>query len=101
MNELLKDFLNDYYNGSLKEMNDDKYFQDKISEFADNQVPIYNYDVNSMYEDCGVSIDDVISEGMIEAMESESDIIKAKQAALYMSYERDLYLAIEDQEEEE
>jgi len=98
MNELLKDFLNDYYNGSLKEMKDDKYFQDNVCEFANNQVPIYNCTIDEEYKECSITIDDVIEEGLMESMKSEFDIIKAKQVALYMSYEQEIYNAIQEEE---
>ena len=62
--------------------------KDIIFEYADSRCPIYYSDIDSQYKDCSYSIDNVISEGLIESMKNESDISKCKQIAIFMEIEQ-------------
>ena len=106
LNVDIPDFINDYSNqidsigvsdtGDIKNIIEFSYFQDSVSEYADSNTPIYYSDIDAQYETCGFTIDDVVSEGLVEPMESEGDISKAKQVALYMQIEQDTYKEIQD-----
>jgi len=90
--DLSSDFDLNEIEDIIDSINDDG----RVNEYADSNTPIYYSDIDSKYERCEYTIDDVIDEGMVSPMESESDIFKAKQVALYMALERDAYSDIED-----
>jgi len=69
---------------------------DYISEYADSNTPIHYTDIDKQYDKCSVTIDDCIDEGLIQPMENEGDISRAKQCALYMEIERETYIEVED-----
>jgi len=63
-----------------------QYWQDDISELADELVPIYNNEVVSEWAEAGYP--DVDDPGMIEGV---TDVIKIMQTALYEVYSGQLY----------
>lgn len=92
VSEYFHRFLNDYkimidddsYDSIVTELKDlDR--EGKLSYFCDSMYPAYFTNIDREYDRCNVSIDDVIEEGLIEAMYSESDVIYAKVTAIYMS----------------
>jgi len=94
--ELSKNFDLDEINQEIDNIN----YNGRLDEYADSNTPIYYSDIDASYDkqtasNRGYSIDDAISEGFFEAMESEGDISRAKQVALYMQIEQDAMQEIE------
>lgn len=82
--------LSDYW-ASVAEMLEDNYYQDKISECADSNVDIYNYDLKKW---AGTPEGQEYTERAIDEFGWDgvgSELIKAYQMGQFMQNEEQLY----------
>jgi len=100
--EYAKEELQNYYSTTeeLKEAIKNDTIQDSISEIADNNVDVYNYDLLQWFPDNYDKVEDAIDEYGFPETDGRPDIMQAIRQGQYKENEEALFQALEDIREE-
>jgi len=100
--EEAKEELKNFYTTTeeLKEAIKNDEIQDAISEIADNNIDVYNYDLLDWFKDNYIKVEDAIEEYGFPETDGKPDMLQAIRQGQYLENEEVLYEALEEIKEE-
>ena len=100
--EEAKEELKNFYatTEELKEAIKNDTIQDAISEIADNNIDVYNYDLLDWFKDNYIKVEDAIEEYGFPETDGKPDMLQAIRQGQYLENEEVLYEALKDIKEE-
>jgi len=100
--EEAKEELQNYYatTEELKEAIKNDEIQDAISEIADNNIDVYNYDLLQWFPDNYDKVEEAIEEYGFPETDGKPDMLQAIRQGQYLENEEVLYEALEEIKEE-
>jgi len=96
--EKAKEELQNYYTTTeeLEEAIKSDKIQDAISEIADNNVDVYNYDLLQWFPDNYDKVEEAIEEYGFPELDGKPDMLQAIRQGQYLENEEVLYEALEE-----
>ena len=96
--EKAKEELQNYYTTTeeLEEAIKSDKIQDAISEIADNNIDVYNYDLLQWFPDNYDKVEEAIEEYGFPELDGKPDMLQAIRQGQYLENEEVLYEALEE-----